>query len=308
LLQLRNAFLHLKSAILSWGKYVPTILLRQLYEAGIEATIGCSRSDVAIFFCDISNFEELCHGKKPQESLHILADVLEITHTVIEEHAGTLLEFIGDEVLAVYGAPAKVANHTKAALTAAVEIIEKTRELDFFPKLQCSVHRANVLAGNLGSPTRMKYGVMGDGVNLTARLKSLNSRYGTQLLVSSEAWGSIEDADELFVMRPIGNLVLKGRTSPTPTFEVLAKRQNAPDRIAEGAARHVEGFRLFTQQSFPKAKEMFTEAHDLLSLPDGGDGVGDRPSQHLVQLCDKYILEPPDPDWDGREHLTKKAW
>jgi adenylate cyclase len=305
--ELRASFMNLRSAILSWGKYVPTILLKQLYEAGVEATIGCSRSDVAIFFCDIVNFEDICHESPPRECLEMLAAVLEIIHAVIEANSGTLLEFIGDEVLAIYGAPAKVENQIELAVTAAVEIIKQSHQLEFNPKLQCSVHRASVLAGNLGSPTRMKYGVMGDGVNLTARLKSLNSRYGTQLLVSGEAMNFAGSQDQ-FVTRPIGNLVLKGRTTPTPTFEVLSRREDAEQRIAEGAAKHAEAFKLFCEQQFLDAKPLFMEAHDLLSVPDGGDGVGDRPSQHMRQLCDKYIEDPPAPDFDGREHLTKKAW
>merc|ERR1719305_1119813 len=97
---LREAFSKLKNAILSWGKYVPTILLKQLYEAGIEAGIGCSRLDVTILFCDIANFQELCEGKDADEVLTILGSVLEIIHSKVEEHSGTLLEFIGDEVLA----------------------------------------------------------------------------------------------------------------------------------------------------------------------------------------------------------------
>lgn len=306
LLQLRAAFFKLRGAILSWGKYVPTVLLRQLYEAGVEATIGASHCDVTIFFCDISNFQELCHEKNPKQCLEILGTVLAVVYEVLEEHAGVMLEFIGDEVLAIFNAPIQIEDHTRAAVTSAIEIIDKTRLLDFHgerPKLQCSVHRANVLAGNLGSPTRMKYGVMGDGVNLTARLKSLNSRYGTQFLCSTEAL-DFPDAHDDFVVRPIGRLVLKGRSVPTPTFEILAKRPTAMGHIVKGGASHVKGFELFCSQQFEEAKALFAEAHHFLS----SDGNPDRPSEHMMGLCDKYIQEPPDGDFDGREKLAKKAW
>lgn len=304
---LRAAFLHLRGAILSWGKYVPAILLKQLYEAGIEAQIGCTRTDVSVFFCDIENFKDLCSDQSPEQVLNILGAVLERVTQVIEDAGGTLLEFIGDEVMAVFNAPAKVPNHIKYAVTAAAEVLETTSEISFHPIVQCGVHRASVLAGNLGSPTRMKFGLMGDGVNLTARLKSLNTRYGTQLLVSDDAL-NFEGADELLVVRPIGNLVLKGRTYPTPVFEVLGKRANVVERVTQGAAKHEEAFRLFCNKSFEQARKLFIEAHSLLSRD--GDGAGDKPSLHLRKLCDQYLADPPPESetWDGREYLTKKAW
>jgi len=305
--QLRKAFLHLRSAILSWGKYVPTILLKQLYEAGVEATIGCTRKDVTVFFCDISNFEDLCHSKTPHDVLVILGTVLEKVTEIIEDKDGVLLEFIGDEVMACFNAPIQVPDHTKLAVTAAAEILEVCSEISFGPIVQCGIHRANVLAGNLGSPTRIKFGLMGDGVNMTARLKSLNTRYGTQLLVSSDALG-FEAAREDFVTRPIGNLILKGRTTPTSVFEVFGKRDNIEERYAEGAAKHTKAFELFKKKHFEQARTLLMEAHDLLALPDGGDGAGDRPSRHLHTLCDQYLETPPPEGWDGSEYLTKKAW
>eukprot|EP00913_Durusdinium_trenchii_P029400 g27560.t1 len=180
LLGLRRAMALLESAMIAWSKYVPVILLKQVMNAGVEANIGCIPSKVTIFFCDIQGFKDICKGKDPTEVLSLLELVLQAVNQALEQNGGTLLEFIGDEVLAVFNAPKKIEMHNLAAVNAAIAAIESSADLEDEPvNLQCSVHTGEVLAGNIGSPTRMKYGLLGDGVNLAARLKSLNTRLST---------------------------------------------------------------------------------------------------------------------------------
>eukprot|EP00439_Symbiodinium_sp_Y106_P027536 s2752_g3.t1 len=170
--------------------------------------------------------------------------------------------------------------------------------------LQCSVHTGEVLAGNIGSPTRMKYGLLGDGVNLAARLKSLNTRYGTQLLVSSETLQS--SIGELFVARTIGKLVLKGRTTPTHTLEVIGRKGHIPQDLEQAAEFHENGFTLFSEGRFEEAKVLFEEANSVFCEYDDG---ADKPSALLCDMCNMYVKNPPPMDkWDGSEHLNKKAW
>jgi len=304
LLQLSRSFGHLKGAMRSWAKYVPAILFRQLFEAGVEAQIGVTRCEVTILFCDVENFKELCEDMKPQEVLGLLEVVLHCIADVLKDYGGTLLEFIGDEVLAVFNAPAEVLKHSQCAVTAANECRERVGELAEGVRLQLGVHRAVVLAGNIGSPTRMKYGVLGDGVNLTARLKSLNTRYKTRCLVSDTAL-DFEGAQEMFVTRPIGHLVLKGRNSPTPTYEVLGRRGATPPKIEAAGNAQTKAFNLFLERRFAEARDLFAEAETHLSVPGTPpDGL----TQHFVNLCDEYLLHPPPSSWDGSETLKKKAW
>jgi adenylate cyclase len=306
LLGLRKSMSLLEAAMVAWSKYVPVVLLNQLMVAGIEAKIGCVLSEVSIMFCDVQGFKDLVDGKGPQEVLSVLNVVLTEVNRALEENSGTLLEFIGDEVLAVFNAPRKIAGHSQAAVNAAVSAVEYAAKIPGQPvRLQCSVHTGTVLAGNLGSPTRMKYGVLGDGVNLAARLKGLNSRYGTQLLVSADAMSYINCQD--LVQRTIGKLILKGRTTPTHTYEVLGRRGNLPKNLQLGAESHDEAFESFVQGRFEEAKAMFQEAQELLT--EGLEPKQDRPTTHMMELCEKYLENPPDADtWDGSEHLKKKAW
>lgn len=321
LVQLRRAFDKLRMAMLSWSKFVPVVLLKQLFEAGVEAKIGCSHCEVSVFFCDIDDFKELCEGSKPREVLQLLETVLSQIYEALADNGGTLLEFIGDEVLAVFNAPCPTSKHALCAVSAALEAQERLDNLPGVPvRLRCSVHRAQVLAGNIGSPSRMKYGALGDGVNLAARLKSLNTRYGTHLLVSSDTL-SFAKGHEIFVTRPIGKLVLKGRTTPTLTYEVLGKRSLTSAHVITAAETHQRGFDMLMARHFAEAKSLFDKVPGLLLRPPdvGTDShancdelshvkVVDRPSQHLCSLCDKYLGAPPPDGWDGSEHLKKKAW
>jgi len=305
LVQLREVFDELNNAMYSWSKFVPVSLLLQLFAAGVEANIGCIHRDVSILFGDIQHFRELCEDTKPIEMLALLSDVLNEIYETISDHGGTLLEFIGSEVLAVFNAPNAVRLHSRHALNAALDMIEHTANLKSHSvRLQCSLHRATVLVGNIGAPTRMKYGMLGDGVNLAARLKGLNSRYSTQLLVSAEAldW---EGASEQFLSRPVGNLYLKGRTVPTRTFNVIARKPAAPDYV-QAVNYHTQGFQRYLERDFTAAVDLFSKAGNAFQTLSGGRN--DLASQHLRDLSAGFLNEPPPPEWDGSERLLKKAW
>mmetsp|Transcript_23625 Transcript_23625/g.55043 ORF Transcript_23625/g.55043 Transcript_23625/m.55043 type:complete len:1084 (-) Transcript_23625:164-3415(-) len=322
-LQLRGAFEKMRGAMLAWGKYVPATLLKQLLMAGTEAEIGCSRMTVSILFVEFTNLDKICKKAPPEESLAVLGGVLEQVYEVLEEHCGTLLEFIGAEVLAVFGAPVPVTDSSAQAIHAALAMVNRCKYLTADTiltnlgdkrqaraalmepvRLECGVHTATVLAGNIGSPSRMKYGVLGDGVNLSARLKTLNSRYGTQVLVSSTCLDETREAKEKLVYRTLGNLILKGRTVPTKTYEVMAKTGDML-WMEEPAQQHEEAFRLYSERRFDEASALFSKVQSALSEHTRKE---DRPSSHLQKLCEQLSANPPPDDWDATEKLTKKVW
>mmetsp|Transcript_109086 Transcript_109086/g.307510 ORF Transcript_109086/g.307510 Transcript_109086/m.307510 type:complete len:949 (-) Transcript_109086:99-2945(-) len=304
MVKLRNAFEKLRNALLAWSKYVPVVLLRQLLDAGVEATIGCVYCEVTILFCDVRDFQDICAGMQPHDVLLLLEVVLDGIHNAISQNGGTFLEFIGDEVLAVFNAPLKVENHSRAALNAAADSLMYASKLEKPVALQCGLHKAQVLCGNIGSATRIKYGALGDGVNLAARLKSLNTRYNTSVLMSSDA--VFEGMDDIFVSRTIGKLILKGRSTPTKTLEVVGRRSCLKNDVAEGAQLYNHAFELYQNRLFSEAKLAFEEAKALITTSQ--DLKDDPPSCHHIDICDQYIATPPPESWDGSEHLTKKAW
>lgn len=304
---LRNSFLHLHGALRSWAKFVPVPLIKQLYTGNVEAKLGVHFAHAAILFFDIGNMDALCEGMKPEGVLDLLYVVHSQVSRAVDNHMGTLLEFIGDEVLIVFNLPQPSEDYRAAAIHTAVEILERTKTLPLPASAsvhaRVGVHCARILAGNIGSPTRMKYGMLGDGVNTTARLKSLNSQYRTECLVSEDVLSS-EELHASYLLRPIGNLILKGRTKALKTWELMGRKASSRRQVFQAVDTHGLAFKAFLAHDFSEAASLFRNAHALLSQEE--HGVDDFPSEHMAHLCDQCILVPPPPDWDGAERLSKK--
>lgn len=304
ILLIRVSLNSLHSVLRSWAKYVPALIPQQLYSSGVEAMLSVLRCETTIFFCDLQDFRSVCCDCKPQDALEILNCLYNTISSTLENYDGTLLEFIGEEVLAIFNAPAQVKKHNVKAITAMVEIEER---LSVSPLggmgVRLGVHTAKVLVGNIGSPTRMKFGALGDGVNTTARLKSLNSRYGTKCLVSDTTL-RMNGGYKLFLSRPVGKVVLKGHTRPTLVAEVLGLRLKKPAWLHNGAQMHQLAFSEFVMQKFEDARKRFSHVHDLFMAEEVKI---DRPSKHLLTLCNEYLAgPPPPPHWEGEEVLTAK--
>lgn len=299
LVELARSLAHMRSALRSWAKYVPPYVLKSLYRSGREASLGVEFREVSVMFCDIHNFKSLCRGQAPKVVMGLLSIVHSEVSDAIENAGGTLLEFIGDEILAVFNAPIELSDHCGMAVMAAVGVWERSRKLNV--RLRCGLNCARVLVGNIGSVNRIKYGVLGDGVNVAARLKSLNAHYGTQCLVSGACLREV--AHQTCLARPIGHLILKGRKEPTKVFEVLGHRPGAVQAVVRAFDAHSKAFQLYQGRCFAEAKALFAEVNATLTA---STQLPDLPSQHLIQMCDKFLAEPPPNEWDGSEKLASK--
>lgn len=311
------AFKHMKTAIRSWSKYVPPTVVERLFAAGIEAQIGVTRTEVTVLFVDIENFEAKCSGLDPNIILDNLAAALGIVAAIIEKHNGTLLEFIGDEVLASFNAPSPMQNHAMAAVSAAIEIHDtladaqsehSAAEESLLSTIQfrCGVHTGLLLHGNLGSTQRMKYGLLGDAINLTARMKGLNSRYKTRTLVSDKACEQAKAVGD-FLYRPVDLVAVKGKKEPTRIFEVWSwPTTNAVAK--EVAEAHAKGFTLYLERKFEEARSVFTKVSEDVIRLRGGPPAGDEVSRQMLSRCEEYIRNPPPADWDGVDRLKAKTF
>jgi class 3 adenylate cyclase len=312
---LKVAFQSMRKAMRSWAKYVPASLVKRLVMADQEAQLGVIKKDVTVMFVDMMNFDELVKGKAPEGVLQLLCHVQEAIAGVIEASRGTLLEMIGDEMLAVYNAPFPVHNHTAVAVKCACDVIQEAEKTAPNVQLRVGVHRAEVLAGNIGSKNRLKYGVLGDGVNTAARLKSLNSQFGTRILTSEH---TINDANDVFgntpediLSRPAGYFCLKGRKQATKIWQVVGFRENHQHRENAAIDLHKQAFRSFLDRRWDEARDALKEVHAALASVRKSSGSAfvfrdDFLSKRLLQLCDKFLVSPPDEGWDGSEVLAKK--
>lgn len=212
--QVLIAFRRMKTGLRAFGKYVPIPLVRTLLKEGIDPVLGGENKEVTLFFSDIRGFTSTSEKLKPTELADKLGLYLSIVGDRIRGLQGTVDKYIGDAVMAFWGAPIEVEDHAvkacKAALLCQKDIEELEAKLggtiDFYTRI--GINTANVIIGNFGSKERLNYTAMGDGVNLASRLEGVNKSFGTRILISDETYARVKDR---FETRKIGLVAVKGR-------------------------------------------------------------------------------------------------
>ena len=199
----------MKMAIKSWGKYVPWPVVQLLLRKDAEADIEVSEQEVTIFFSDIASFTTIVEGLQPERSLLLLSRYFHDMSKIIDEYEGIVLEFIGDAIMSIYGAPVKNKEHPTAGVKSALRMLASLKVMNQWFKdhdlpeisIRCGVHTGKVLVGNMGFQSRMKYGVVGEESNIPGRLEELNKTYSTEMLISHATYSRIQP--KLFIIRPI---------------------------------------------------------------------------------------------------------
>ena len=216
----------LDSAVKSFAAFVPVGLVRQLLDSDQKLVLGGHSRFLTIFFSDLEAFSTMSEEVPSQELLSRVSAYLGVvTHAVNMEH-GTIDKFIGDGVMAFWGAPALLEDHAQRSCFAALRIREGMKDLNAGWEaagtkplnVRIGIHSDAVLVGNIGSKERMSYTVMGDGVNIAARLEGINKEYGTRICISHTVF---KEAGERLCVRPVDDVTVKGRRSKVPIYELV---------------------------------------------------------------------------------------
>ena len=240
---LSRAIETLDSAVKSFASFVPVGLVTQLLESDQKLELGGHSRFLTIFFSDLEAFSTLSEKVPAQELLLRVSAYLEIVTRCVNQEAGTIDKFIGDGVMAFWGAPALLDDHAWRACVAALRIQRAMVVLNaegqkqgFQPmNVRIGIHSDAVLVGNIGSKQRMSYTVMGDGVNVASRLEGINKEYGTRLCISHSVF---KEAGERLCVRPIDDVAVKGRRGLVPIYELVGVFGLEPE--LEPDARSIE--------------------------------------------------------------------
>ena len=208
-----------------FGQYVSKDVYEQLVANPDLARLGGQRREMTVLFSDIRGFTTVSERGQPEEIVAILNEYFTRMVEIVFEHKGTLDKFVGDMVMALFGAPLDDSNHAEHAVEAALKMIRELNALnqkwaaEGRPSLDIGIGISTgpMIAGNIGSEAIMSYTVIGDSVNLGARLESLNKEYGTRIIISEATRDALPDRYQL---RPLGDVVVKGKTRPVAIFEV----------------------------------------------------------------------------------------
>ncbi|HEY3306685.1 MAG TPA: adenylate/guanylate cyclase domain-containing protein [Candidatus Binatia bacterium] len=214
----------------SLGQYVDREVADQIVDQ--DETLGGQMREATIFFTDIRNYTTLSEGKRPEEVVSILNELFATIGKVVARHQGCIVDFIGDAVLAAFGAHKPNPSHAADAVATALEVqaeldrLNKAWHKRDIPHLQIGVgiHSGEVLAGIVGSGQRRKFGVTGDTVNTGSRVEALNKEFSTSILITRE---TLERLNGKFKVEGRGEVKVKGRDKPVEVFEVLGAESAA---------------------------------------------------------------------------------
>jgi adenylate cyclase len=216
----------LDAAVQAFARFVPVGLVRQLLQSEQKLDLGGQSRFLTIFFSDVEGFSTIAERIASRDLLARISTLFEMISKVVHEEHGTIDKFVGDGVMAFWGAPALLDDHAWHACVAALQIQRSLDELNAQwreaeapqMRLRIGIHSDAVLVGNVGSSERMSYTVLGDGVNIAARLEGVNKTYGTLTCISHDTY---REAGDRLCARPIDEVAVKGRRAKITIYELL---------------------------------------------------------------------------------------
>ena len=224
--QLQKSVTLLHNSLKSFAAFVPIGVVRELVLSGKPLTRSVQPKELTLLFTDLENFTALCEKTPPLELSEQLTGYFEEVTTVIRSEGGTIDKFIGDAVMAFWGAPTPIANQVERACRAALRIAHRMRQAD--APVRIGLHHGTALVGNIGSSDRLSYTAIGDAVNVAARLEAINKEYGTTICISAEVYAAVRD---LVIARPLEFVKIRGRERSLQIYELLGIRDSTDKEL-----------------------------------------------------------------------------
>jgi adenylate cyclase len=294
----------MKVGLNSFSKYVPVNLVRELLKSGQPAILNAKKANMSVLFTDIVNFTTLSEKIPPEELIEILGTYLESMSQIIQQNLGEVDKYIGDSIMAIFGAPLPLEDHAMQACLAALEMQKKLNDLnkkwafENKPHLEhkIGINTGSMVVGNIGSTNRFEYTVIGDNVNLASRIEGLNKVYKTKILVGEET--ALLTKDRL-LLRPLDFVAVKGKEKAHLIFELIAIKDKNSDLIENIIENSFKALEAYKNRDFVKAKILFECCYKKLELQDFA-------SKAMMDKCDFYIKEPPDENWTCATVMYRK--
>jgi adenylate cyclase len=291
----------------AFGQYLsPEVIRRLLVNPQL---VEPKKTEITVMFSDIRGFTTISEKLDAQELALFLNSYLSDMTRIVFRTRGTLDKYIGDAVMAFWGAPYEDPGHAVQACSAALEMMKHVRALqrqwaaEGKPQLDIGIGLNSGVAsvGNMGSELRYGYTALGDAVNLSSRLEGLNKEYGTNIIVNESTYAGAKDAGFLF--RELDLIRVKGKLQPVTIYELIG---NFTELQGDGSLAAVQAH----QQQFEEARRLYRQRRWAEAL-SAFQAILDRwnndgPSILYLKRCQEYLSEEPLPDWDGVFTMTHK--
>ncbi|MBU2514033.1 adenylate/guanylate cyclase domain-containing protein [bacterium] len=287
----------------AFQQYLSPKVIDQLVNDPSMLTLGGERKEITAFFSDVQGFSTISESLTPEELVVLLNEYLTAMTDIIMKYDGTVDKFEGDAVIAFFGAPISYADHAKRACLASIEMQEKLIEMrnswreqgkhELYVRIGLST--GDCVVGNMGSAYRMDYTMMGDTVNLAARLEGVNKQYKTFCMISEYVYEEVKDEIET---RELDLIRVVGKNEPVRIFEVLGRKGEVEPTKVKAYKYFSKGLLLYRGQKWDEAKKYFSHANKLL--------VRDGASQVFIDRCDEFKKNSPGKKWDGVYQMMSK--
>jgi adenylate cyclase len=295
---LSNAIADMAGGLAAFRKYIPSDLVRALVSEGIEPSPGGAIRPLTVLFSDIAGFTGLSE-RLGDRIIPLLSKYLDTMSREVSHHGGTIDKFIGDAVMAFWGAPAANADHALDACRAALACQRALRESgladDFGQPLRVriGINSGDMLVGNIGSEVRLNYTVIGDAVNVASRLEGANKEYGTDIIIGEE---TRRLAGDRIHVRELDRLMVYGRKGGIAIYELLGIDGDATP--PGWVALYERGLAAYRSRDFAGAANLFKMVLDA--------EASDQPSRMMLDRCNQYLASPPEADWDATNAMQTK--
>ena len=307
-----------------FGSYVSSDLVEQMVASGEEPSLGGEETAITAFFSDVQAFSSFSELLTPTGLVDLMNEYLTAMTNILQEERGTLDKYIGDAIVAMYGAPIPMHDHAYQAVRTAILMQQKQIELrkKWVPEVEkwgkchglvtqmqtrigCNTGTATV--GNMGALDRFNYTMMGDMVNLAARCESGAKAYGAYIMVTEETKLASEQTRDDIAFRYLDKIVVKGRSQPVAMFEPTGFMSELTQETQDCLDCFQRGIDKYLLQDWGEALKLFQQAKELEpNKPGVTPGVKDNPSMILIDRCKVMKENPPGDDWDGVYVMTTK--
>ena len=282
--------------------YLTASVINELLKDPTKLKLGGDKKDLTVMFSDIRGFTTISEKLTPEELVHLLNEYLTAMTDIVFKYEGLLDKYIGDAIMAVFGAPVDQPDHAMRSCRTALEMMATLKGLQQkwaaegrpFVDIGVGINSGDMVVGNMGSNMRFDYTVMGDNVNLSSRLEGINKEYGTHIVISEYTYGVVKE--EMFC-RELDAVRVKGKKLPVKIYELICERKDAAEH-EEYIGRFHAGLAHYKAARWDEGIAAFQSVMEI--RPD------DPPATLYIQRCQDLKEHPPEGEWDGVFTMTRK--
>ena len=289
----------------AFGRYLSGTVVSELIAHPEKLSLGGEKRFMTACFTDVRGFSTISEKLDPTELVRLLNMYLTKMSDILLDQQATIDKYEGDAIIAFFGAPVDLPDHAERACRSAIrmkiaegELNRHVMEQNISPSelyTRIGINSGDMVVGNMGTPNKMDYTIMGNSVNLAARLEGVNKQYGTWILMSQPAY---ESGGNKFVTRMLDRVRVVGIHEPVRLYELVGEPENIDERVLQGLDIFHQGLQLFEAKQWREAEKTFTKVYDF--LPEDG------PSTTFINRCVDFEKSPPKEGWDGVFSLTVK--